>query len=402
VRDDEPTSSHHDSPATSNTSARSFRRIVPVSLVVLVSLTSLAVASIDPWLVGPYLLAIAVVLFAPSRQPSNSVASPHFSFASAWKRLRGHAVWERPRADESSALNSASGSQNDTARTVQNDAAMTGAVKPAKGRRPRGRPRVKVLKTVEAEPCATWVRVGPGKFVRLEGPMEASEVGLASSEPGPGDGGHAPHLTDLSTRARGWPHQDVETAIPEQRIDSNHAIEPAESISEPVVEQPSSVTDAADTSDGTVLDASDSEAIAGEAAPRDRCWDLEDDCNGWQRAAEPARGNARPDECGTEDRVTSEDRHLPDDSGSHGDRFRDKTTREDMRLWSRRKALKPRRPAGHGAWMKSGASRLGRPVRGGRYRFARPWGRPHDVSHAYLSRGPPGPCRHGGEASTYY
>lgn len=125
-------------------------------LAVLIALTSLAVgATTSPWLVPPYLAAMAWLLLTPGSQtPAVAPSSP--------AGRAGEADDEPTTESEPVAVP---------------EAEPTTAEAPAKPKKKaRSKAKPKAPPVPEAPPMmATWVQVAPGKFVRVEVPAPAPE-----------------------------------------------------------------------------------------------------------------------------------------------------------------------------------------------------------------------------------
>jgi hypothetical protein len=144
--------------------ARPFLKWWPLALALAVALTSLALASVSTWLVAPYVALVGLLVFLPhtsagARPAKRAVAAPSSQSGAVLSAT-----------SESSELIRAGG-------TERTKAAASGTMvvsEPVnRARRGRGRPKVKPkLDAIVAAPPtrATWVRVGPGKFVRVEAP----------------------------------------------------------------------------------------------------------------------------------------------------------------------------------------------------------------------------------------
>ena len=134
----------------------------------LVGLTSLAVgATTSPWLVPPYLAAMAWLLIgpAPRRSPEAGAAPGRESIPAPVGQPEPIAAGDAPSADP---------------------AALGEGGKPkAKSGRGRGRkPKAKTKPEVPAgTTAATWVQVAPGKFIRVERPVESVDDPTTEPEP---------------------------------------------------------------------------------------------------------------------------------------------------------------------------------------------------------------------------
>jgi len=138
--------------------AKHYAHAWTAGLIGLVLATSWAVASVSWWLVPPYLLVMAFVLFAPG-EPSNDDATPSIL-------VGPHSAIE-PLADAPSASEEESVSNASTA-------ALPAGV-PAPTRKSKGRKKQSAKTQPEPPPEATWIQVGPGKFVRVEGSALVSD-----------------------------------------------------------------------------------------------------------------------------------------------------------------------------------------------------------------------------------
>ncbi len=134
----------------------------------LVVATSFAVATVSWWLVPPYLLVMGFVLFAPGgtndEEPQPSIlVGPHTTIEPP---DNGNEDLSPDETNEEE-----SGSSNVTGNS-------TGSGKTRRGKS-RGKRSAKTQPEVSSE--ATWIQVGPGKFVRVEG-SEASNNSLPQEE----------------------------------------------------------------------------------------------------------------------------------------------------------------------------------------------------------------------------
>jgi hypothetical protein len=135
-----------------------------IGLVVLTAVTSLVVATISVWLVPVYMTAMVLIFAAPrSSRPTGAATKAEETPAAPPKDV------VPPRADgvEGKPV-------EETPEVVVDPPASTEAVEPApakpRKRRAKARRGGKAAQAAEAaasEP--TWIRVGPGKFVRADG-----------------------------------------------------------------------------------------------------------------------------------------------------------------------------------------------------------------------------------------
>src|SRR5262249_50814516 len=140
------------------------------ALLVLIVLTSLAVASVSAWLVLPYLALMALLVFAPSGQRERGKVDESTTELETATRVEEEVVDPAP-AD----LPVADGTTSAT--EVPSSSPEPRAVKTK-----RGKGRMRKAKVVAESPgaTATWIQTGPGKFVRVESPCPAV---AASSSP---------------------------------------------------------------------------------------------------------------------------------------------------------------------------------------------------------------------------
>lgn len=152
-----------------------------LALALLVPATSLAVATVSPWLVLPYLVAMAALLgpALPRRADLAFVGSavrtlfdPRGSAQRTLQESEPTPVSPEPAIPEEPA-------EPIEAAPVPEPEAVATAPKP---KRAKGKGRTKAVKSRDVVPV-TWVKVGPGKFVRVEGPQAAGEPTL--DVPGP-------------------------------------------------------------------------------------------------------------------------------------------------------------------------------------------------------------------------
>ncbi|MEO6808013.1 MAG: hypothetical protein ABI353_02745, partial [Isosphaeraceae bacterium] len=160
--------------------ARPSSRVWSWVLVPLVLTASLAVASVSPWLVPPYLILMVSVLFGPA--------------ASRSETARVLAVPPRPESSPapSEPLHPEPPEPNDAPKTGSPladapDASTATATKTRK-RKSRTRSKAKEPQGVTPEPpAASWVCVGPGKYVRIEEAEPTDPEATGSTEPQPND-----------------------------------------------------------------------------------------------------------------------------------------------------------------------------------------------------------------------
>ncbi|MEJ7640175.1 MAG: hypothetical protein WKF75_19970 [Singulisphaera sp.] len=154
----------------------------PTVLVVLILLTSLAVASVSAWLVLPYLILMSLILL-PTALRRDAAAADLGSGSGAGVTVAGldeagSLVASPPSADPAPSATTAAGSGDD-----RSSAHLPGAVKARRGKA-RGRDRTRSMSEL---PDVAWVRVGPGKFVRVDPASRAIDGATLApeSEPSP-------------------------------------------------------------------------------------------------------------------------------------------------------------------------------------------------------------------------
>lgn len=137
----------------------------PMALAALMVLTSIALASlVTAWLVPPYLVLVAWILFplgkerSNAREPAAAISTPHQVKEASSNVVAAQAgdtaVFEPPPEPSTEA------------ESLVEEAESTEPVS-LKSKRGRARSR-KGKGSVEPPANATWVQVGPGKFVRVE------------------------------------------------------------------------------------------------------------------------------------------------------------------------------------------------------------------------------------------
>ena len=164
-----------DRPATARSKAWG---ALPLALAPLIAGTCWVVAaSLSPWLVPPYLLLMAWFLVPsagrrPDARAEGKSAGSTVDASTSSSGRDGPADepgWtsDDPASGASSASVGASGGDPGTAAIASTTS--------AKGRRGKGRSRKP--KPAAGVPEATWIEVGPGKFVRAEASARAAEAG---------------------------------------------------------------------------------------------------------------------------------------------------------------------------------------------------------------------------------
>jgi hypothetical protein len=197
VRQDDP--SFASGPGTTQDQRRPARvrtRALSGALGVLILATSLAVASVSVWLVLPYLALMAVILITP---PGRRRRHEEGTEASDSGRGRGEELAAEPlrtgTEDDGAALIDRATSDPATVAELVVEPAEVSASDPDSDSEPRavktkrggsGKGRLRKAKAVVASPgaTATWIQVGPGKFVRVEAPGPGPQVAAESPPPG--------------------------------------------------------------------------------------------------------------------------------------------------------------------------------------------------------------------------
>ncbi len=147
-------------------------------LVIVVIATSLAVASVSVWLVPPYLALMAWLLFAPARPrvESGSLAAGREVGArvAVEAGVGAIATSSRDATNRSGTTDGASPSAESDSEHVATETSDADPASPRPRRgKGRGRGRSKANPPAPERMSVTWVRVGPGKFVRVETPESA-------------------------------------------------------------------------------------------------------------------------------------------------------------------------------------------------------------------------------------
>jgi hypothetical protein len=150
-------------------------------LVVLMVLTSLAVASVSVWLLLPYFALMAFVLFTPAGRgepemdcarelEARSVGSEELAGKRAEAWVDDESVgreWGEPSAGTELLVEPAEAAVSDS---------ESRAVKTK-----RGKGRMRKAKAESLGAAATWIQIGPGKFVRVENPDPTVVAAFSSS-----------------------------------------------------------------------------------------------------------------------------------------------------------------------------------------------------------------------------
>jgi len=219
--------------------------------------TSLAVATVSPWLVPPYFLLMVWLLYPGRGERESASACPVES-----EPVEEPAIAERPEpsAAEIDSRSSAAPDLPVPALSDGSEAQQERSPEPATVKTKRGKGRGRKAKgaatLVEPPADATWIRVGPGKFVRADGPIPAeSSLTTPATEP------IAPTLSDDDVRTEPLPsfEPSVETSAPAERP-SEVIVAPAEALPEVLTEPAESLSEAIAVSGESLSEAS-SEAV---------------------------------------------------------------------------------------------------------------------------------------------
>lgn len=183
-------------------------------LVVLMVLTSLAVASVSVWLLLPYFALMALILFTPAGQgeremgcaresEAGSAASEELADERAEAWVEDESVsreWSDPAAGTELVVEPAEAAASDS---------ESRAVKTK-----RGKGRMRKAKAVAESPgaTATWIQIGPGKFVRVENPSPTVAAAFPSSE-GEVPGEHEGEPTGSLPPSSGTPEGPADTPL---------------------------------------------------------------------------------------------------------------------------------------------------------------------------------------------
>ncbi|OJW26498.1 MAG: hypothetical protein BGO49_12265 [Planctomycetales bacterium 71-10] len=189
-----------------------------VGLVALTAVTSLVVATISTWLVPAYMAAMALIFAAPRPpRPAGGPSTPEGSSAAPPEDAAP------PRADD------VEGTPVEGPEAADDPPAPAEAVAPApaKPRKRRAKAkRGKAAQAAEATSEPTWIRVGPGKFVRADvqdAPADADATADPPSDPEAGAPTEAEPATltaaDLRIEAEATPSADVEPDAPAEAVD---------------------------------------------------------------------------------------------------------------------------------------------------------------------------------------
>jgi len=181
----------HDHPDLASRTVAEQRRIrtalVGLGLVALMGLTTWAVASISTWLVPAYLSLMVLILAAPRGKRASSASEPRAGSSGVEVAELGRdpgtdraaGVGDAyPAAEPDSDLPAGEATE---ALTSRPDPAGAGTAKPRRG---RVRARKTARSAAESAPdstSVTWIRVGPGKFVRADLSVQVPDRAPAES-----------------------------------------------------------------------------------------------------------------------------------------------------------------------------------------------------------------------------
>jgi hypothetical protein len=158
-----------------------------LGLALLTAGTSWAIAaSASIWLVPPYLILMAWLLYPSTGRPSGVLEEADESQSDPLRTAR---------TDEASDRSDVSRQGLASAGSFEEGSVPETSVSPAKARRAKGRPRK--VKPAPIEPTeATWLQVAPGQFVRVEAAGSPDPVGPHGSPVGLVEVGETPQSSD--------------------------------------------------------------------------------------------------------------------------------------------------------------------------------------------------------------
>lgn len=192
----------------------------------LVLLTTLAVGSISLWLVPPYWLVMAWLLTPPGGW--RGTGSSDLAGSEPLPERAGGIDVDAPTTE---------GSPSPTDEPPPPDADSIPSVKPRRKRSGRTRSKKKAQSDA-AEPnvAATWVRVGPNQFVRVEVPVEPTEESPAQVE--------TPPTEEVVVEGIAGPLSGESSSVVEKMDDSNQ-MESSEDEHESPIEVPVALSEEA-------------------------------------------------------------------------------------------------------------------------------------------------------------
>jgi len=205
-------------------------------LVVLMVLTSLAVASVSVWLLLPYFALMVLILFTPAGRgeremgcarelEAGSAGGEELADERAGAWVEDESVgreWGDPAAGTDLVVEPAEAAASDS---------ESRAVKTKRG---KGRMRKAKAVTESLGATATWIQIGPGKFVRVENPGATVAAAFPSSE-GEVPGEHEGEPTDSLPPSSGMAEGPADTPLSLDRdgaaeapfVESEAALEPS-------------------------------------------------------------------------------------------------------------------------------------------------------------------------------
>ncbi|WP_165248259.1 hypothetical protein [Paludisphaera soli] len=229
-----------------------------VGLVILTGVTSLVVATISIWLTPVYMAAMVLIFAAPRPKRPEATASPTADAPSPASEP-AEASTEAVAGDAPG--EGAIGGEAEAAAPAE-DAAAAEPPKPRK-RRAKGKRAAKAAALAEASSSQpTWIRVGPGKFVRADlQDQDASSDAEVPAEPPLATSPETPDEIGAPTEAETEAQADAEPTpppAPDAFADAGRAVEP---------ETPTEATPASAFDEGPSEIDSPALAEADEAAP---------------------------------------------------------------------------------------------------------------------------------------
>jgi hypothetical protein len=143
-----------------------------VILVVLVGATTLAVASVSVWLVAPYLGLMWWIVLPVHPRRDASLANTSGAVSDLETAADADASTDAVATMVNHRSSPAPSSESPSASAVEHSTKPNPASEPAlvKTKRGKGRGRKSKTSTLSEPSEATWIQVGPGKFVRADGP----------------------------------------------------------------------------------------------------------------------------------------------------------------------------------------------------------------------------------------
>jgi hypothetical protein len=184
------------------------------ALIVLMVLTSLAVASVSVWLLLPYFALMALILFTPAGRGEREMGCARESETGSvgGEELADEraGAWVEGASDGCEWGESSAGT--DLVVEPAEVAASDSESRAVKTKRGKGRMRKSKAVAESLRATATWIQVGPGKFVRAENPGPAVAAAFSSSE-GEVPGIHEGEPTDSPPPSSGTAKGPVDAAL---------------------------------------------------------------------------------------------------------------------------------------------------------------------------------------------